>query len=232
MFSYATLRRPYISPSTSVLGWSWGSWFVGAFFGLPHSDFKAILTTVAKKPCPPAAIAWRRPLFLLFSASSLPALAAWKITFSDLNPPGASDSCAYAVSGSQQAGCAGIGGLNHAVLWSGAAGFFVDLHPSGTFESIALATSGTQQVGRVTVNVNGEPHAARWAGTAESFEDLHPRVGKSSVAFALDGARQGGYVMLGSWPTIQEHAAIFGRGRRIPSSICIPPGQPLPSSSP
>jgi len=164
---------------------------------------------VAKKRCSPAATAWRRLLILVFSATSLPAPAAWNITFSDLNPPGASDSCAYAVNGSQQAGYAGIGGLNHAVLWSGAAGFFVDLHPSGTFESIALATSGTQQVGRVTVNVNGEPHAARWAGTAESFEDLHPRVGKSSIAFALDGDRQGGYVVVGSWPSIQDHAAIW-----------------------
>lgn len=84
----------------------------------------------------------------------------------DLNPAGAIDSEANAVSNGQQVGVAYFDGRSHAGIWSGSASSWVDLNPAGAIDSEAYAVSNGQQVGSV------DGHAGLWNGTAESWVDL------------------------------------------------------------
>jgi hypothetical protein len=117
------------------------------------------------------------------------AAVADTITYTDLNPVGASYSCAGGVGGGQQAGVAGYYNGSHAAVWSGSAASFVDLNPAGAYWSEAYATSGGQQAGYADV---GGPHAALWSGTADSFVDLHPAGAYTSYAYAVSGGKQAG----------------------------------------
>ena len=59
--------------------------------------------------------------------------SAISITFTDLNPVGATSSGAYGISGARQVGYAMFAGEFHAALWYGSSNSFVDLHPAENF---------------------------------------------------------------------------------------------------
>lgn len=118
------------------------------------------------------------------------------ITYTDLNPSGATSSGAFGVCGAQQVGYAMIAGQMHAALWQGSANSFVDLHPSGASYSIAKATTGQSQVGFF---VSGNGHAALWFGTPGSLTDLNDGFA-SSEALGVSATQQVGNANFGTPP--------------------------------
>ena len=153
-----------------------------------------------------------------------PSAAAVTITYTDLHPGQASESSAYAVSGTQQAGRArlflpGLGIYDHATVWSGTAGSLLDLHPAGAVSSQVNGLSGSQQAGFAIVgsypgpfpNTNAQ-HAALWSGTAASFVDLHPAGAAYSLAHGIGDSQQVGAVRFdtNALPDLEhEHAALW-----------------------
>jgi hypothetical protein len=136
--------------------------------------------------------------------------AIWSGTadsFVNLNPVGADSSEVYATTGSQQAGVAGIGGVDHAGLWFGTAASFVDLHPtaSGAISSSASGATGTQQSGSVYFP-GSVVHAALWSGTPGSFVDLNPLGAVHSSATAITSTFQVGWAV---GATTGTHAGIW-----------------------
>ncbi|MCX6377846.1 MAG: hypothetical protein NTU88_17750, partial [Armatimonadetes bacterium] len=130
-----------------------------------------------------------------------------------LNPSGATQSCAFAVSGGQQVGRAEIGGDLHASLWSGTAASWVDLHPLGATDSQAYGVSGGKQVGHA--KIGGNEHAGLWSGTAQSRVDLHAllrgRIYKWSYAHSVDVSA--GEIWVAGWATNtstgKDHAMLW-----------------------
>lgn len=120
----------------------------------------------------------------------------------DLNPPGALQSRANSVAGSQQAGWAwpfeppepGGLGVRHPVLWSGTAASWVDMSfPASAGE--LNGNAGGQQIGTAYFGPN--THAELWTGTPGSPLDLHPAAASWSWGHDTDGAQQVGY----AWTT-------------------------------
>jgi hypothetical protein len=90
----------------------------------------------------------------------------------DLNPPGASQSHAYAVFRDQQVGTAYLP-VGHAVIWHGSPSNLTDLHVSAYIGTVAFATDGVQQAGYGALP-NNRNNAVVWSGTAASYVDLAP----------------------------------------------------------
>jgi hypothetical protein len=84
-----------------------------------------------------------------------------------------------------------MGGINHALLWTGSAGSVVDLTPAGFFEALAYGVGGGQQVGDGFISSVGW-HAVLWRGTAQSAVDLHPGGFSESHARGVAAGRQVG----------------------------------------
>ncbi len=120
---------------------------------------------------------------------SVPASAQWTVT--NLNPAGATESAAYGVGGSQQAGYAVVGGQRRASLWNGTAASWVDLNPAGSTQSYAYGVSGGQKVGVA------DYRASLWSGTATSRVDLSPAGASGSAAYGVSGGQQVGYAEVG-----------------------------------
>ena len=78
----------------------------------------------------------------------------------DLHPSGFTNSIAFGVSSGQQVGRGFIGGVPHALLWTGSPASVVDLHPSGFIASEADGVSNGQQVG--VGSVHGPFNARRF----------------------------------------------------------------------
>jgi hypothetical protein len=104
------------------------------------------------------------------------------------------DSLSFGVSGDQQVGYAGVGGIPHASLWIGTAASWVDLTPvSATGNSYAYGVERGQQVGSTTVMaIHNVFHASLWSGTAASWVDLNPAGPTESEAFGVSGGQQVG----------------------------------------
>ncbi len=137
---------------------------------------------------------FRRMIALLVAAWGWAAFGL-TISFTDLNPSGATSSGASGVNGNQQVGYALINGGLHAALWSGTSGSFVDLHPSSENYSIARAVFGSRQGGFIAT-VSG--NAALWSGTTASFLNLNP--GGSSDVYGMDREQKVGNVSFGGPP--------------------------------
>ncbi|MEQ1821527.1 MAG: hypothetical protein ABL949_03370 [Fimbriimonadaceae bacterium] len=88
-------------------------------------------------------------------------------TWTDLNPPGASDSF---ISQLGKVGGAVFNGVTHAGMWN-FANSFTDLHPPGAESSKCSARAGLIQAGEAVFG--GRRHAGFWTNTPESFVDLH-----------------------------------------------------------
>ncbi len=112
-----------------------------------------------------------------------------------LNPAGASESVAFAVSNGQQVGYARFGDQDHAGMWTGAAASWVDLSPPGTLFSFATAVADGWQVGYALMG-DSTYHAFRWTGTAASWVDLNPAGASSSFGTAAGPGQQAGNVEL------------------------------------
>ena len=149
-----------------------------------------------------------RVLGVLAAGVSLQAKAQFQVTFTDLNPVGATESRARAVEGTRQVGTAVLGGMNHAALWSGSAESFTDLHPAGPVSSEAFGLSDSQQCGYVMIN-NTTPHAALWSSTPGSIRGYESS--RSEGFGGLRGGRRptGRPVERGSWPNVYEHATLW-----------------------
>jgi hypothetical protein len=171
----------YAMSGTKTVGWAWGTtaalWNGTAASGLSGAAAFAISGT------------HEVGYVVVSSAGYIFHALLWSADGStvDLNPPNATSSFAYGVSGTQQVGSASTwDGGSSAGLWNGTADSWVELG-SGA----AYATSGTHQVGYAG------SHAALWSGTAASFVDLNPAVASSSQANGISGPYQVGYVNLG-----------------------------------
>src|SRR5262249_49922351 len=118
-------------------------------------------------------------------------------SWTELDPPGASFSYAYAADAGHQAGSVRVLGAQHASVWTGSPNGWVALRPAdpATWGSDALAVSGGQQVG---YSADWTVHAALWTGSAASWVDLSPPGATYSIAYAVDAGRQGGIVRLGA----------------------------------
>jgi hypothetical protein len=121
----------------------------------------------------------------------------------DLNPPGKSQSEAYAIAGNTEVGYAAdsLDGFDaHAMLWHGTAASAVDLNPAGFFASEALAASGPSQVG-FGVSASTELPTLRallWNGTADSVVDLSGSDDNDYLALGVGSGYQVGYEALRS----------------------------------
>ena len=131
---------------------------------------------------------------VLAAASFQPLVAAADITYIDLTAAGMDYSTAGGLYGTDVVGIAGMGGVNHPILWSGSASSYVDLTPAGSYGSSAYSISGSWQVGSFNVSPTGLAinHAALWSGTAASVVDLHPSWAVSSIAQGVSSSQQVG----------------------------------------
>ncbi len=128
----------------------------------------------------------------------------------DLNPPGFSQSTAWAVSADGLAGDGirpGWDGLTHALFWKGLARTAIDLNPTGFLTSTARGAASGCQVGwgrgAATSGVN---HALLWRGTAK-YTDLHPIGFDSSEANGAAGRFQ-----VGTGTRLGKQAGLVWRG--------------------
>jgi hypothetical protein len=108
----------------------------------------------------------------------------------DLNPPGATQSQAYAANEEFEVGYAQVNGFEHASIWSGSVDSWVDLHPQEATLSIAWGVSEANQVG--FVRIDGADRASLWAGSAASRVDLNPAGSSFSYAMGASGVYQVG----------------------------------------
>ena len=129
--------------------------------------------------------------------------------FNDRNPPGATSSAIYAMSGAElSAGSAQFDGPSRAILWIGPNPIpaVVDVHPEGAGSSEIFATNGTQHAGYI--ETEGIRHAAVWTGNSPgSIVDLHPPGMGESVLTGISRAVKVGYVD-SPFPAIR-HAALW-----------------------
>jgi hypothetical protein len=150
----------------------------------------------------------KRTLLAILVLAVIAANQTWGADYAatDLTPGGFSDSQAYGISGTQQAGYghgSATGEQNHALLWNGSASSYVDLNPTGSTYSAAWGNNGAYQVGQVGI-VGAK--AAMWSGTADSYVNLHPASGyTSSKAYGVSGTQQVGSAMAGGY----SHAMIW-----------------------
>ena len=135
---------------------------------------------------------------VLAAASFQPLAAAADITYIDLTAAGMDYSSAGGLYGTDVVGIAGMGGVNHPILWSGSASSYVDLSPAGSYGSSAYSISGSWQVGSFNVSPTGATinHAALWSGTAASVVDLNPSWAVSSIAQGVSSSQQVGLALL------------------------------------
>jgi len=141
------------------------------------------------------------PIIIIFSTMAVLAAASFEslvaaadITYIDLTAAGMDYSTAGGLYGTDVVGIAGMGGVNHPILWSGSASSYVDLSPAGSYGSSAYSISGSWQVGSFNVSPTGLAinHAALWSGTAASVVDLHPSWAVSSIAQGVSSSQQVG----------------------------------------
>ncbi len=164
----------------------------------------------------------------------------------DLHPAGATESEAYATSGSQQVGFVILSsgnGLHRASLWTGSAASWVNLHPEGAVYSLALGIDGSQQVGGA-----GFPgtnfHAGLWTGTAASWVDLHPPAATTSYTFDIDASHQVGWARVNgeyraslwtgtaeSWIDLSPAGTTFSRARGASGALQVGVAAPINGKS-
>src|SRR5580700_6012468 len=186
-------------PQNYVEGWAYGaggSLIVGTlitndggYFGFPHAalwqgsshTFTDLNPAGSCGSCSPGSNAYDTDgTYIAGSGGSPEHALLWKLsqlkTPVDLNPAGFSDSEAYAVNGSAQAGWAFSSTTNsyHAVLWHGTAASAVDLTPSTVSSAEATGLGSKSQVGCGTLVGMAVTHALLWHGTAASMKDLQP----------------------------------------------------------
>jgi hypothetical protein len=145
------------------------------------------------------------------AALALTAHAQWTVT--NLHPTStvtATRSRAQGCADAIQAGYAFVGGVDHALTWTGTGASAADRHPAGAqysrIYSIANFPSPPDAAGVARFNLD---HAARWSGPNFTFTDLHPAAGFSSVAYDTDGVQQVGIVYIGIPPAGQYHASVW-----------------------
>ena len=140
----------------------------------------------------PHALLWRGSSFI------------WK----DINPPGDTNSYAYATSGQQIVGSGGAS-YSHALLWSFSnLAAPTDLNPTGYSQSEAKGIYGSNQVG-YALTTSGTPtqHAIMWSGTAASALDLTPANATSASAYGLDSSVEVGCGIVS--PATTSHALLW-----------------------
>jgi hypothetical protein len=205
-------------PQYYVEGWAYGaggSLIVGTlitndggYFGFDHAalwqgsshTFTDLNPAGSCGSCSPGSNAYDTDgTYIAGSGGSPEHALLWKLsqlkTPVDLNPAGFSDSEAYAVNGSAQAGWAFSSTTNsyHAVLWHGTAASAVDLTPSTVSSAEATGLGSKSQVGCGTLVGMAVTHALLWHGTAASMKDLQPSGFTDSCARAAHGNVQVGY---------------------------------------
>jgi hypothetical protein len=130
---------------------------------------------------------------ITFAPAAVPAATQWTVV--NLNPPGATMSHAWDVTGTQQVGMATVGGRAQASIWTGSPLSWVNLTPAGAPAGEILGASATEQVGWALVG--GASRASLWRGTAESWTSLHPAGAASSDAIGIFGDQQVGWARIG-----------------------------------
>ncbi len=126
--------------------------------------------------------------------------------WTDLNPPGASDSWANETYRDRTVGYATFSGAVHATVWRGTGGAFLDLHPGGAIWSAAWGIQGREIVGQTGLP-GGSAHAGIWSGNAFSYSDVHPAGWANSYLIATDGKDQVGGVQNATFSI--QHAAVW-----------------------
>jgi hypothetical protein len=143
--------------------------------------------------------------WVVFFVAGDAAAVAYKATL--LHPlSGYSDSGGYGAWAGKQAGYGTIGGVDHALIWSGTAASVVDLHPSGYAFSRAGSVSGSRQLGFGYISATNRFRALMWQGTSASVVNLHPAGFQDSFGYSVVGEYQIGFAV-GSG--VGEHAILW-----------------------
>ncbi len=119
---------------------------------------------------------------------------AQTVTVTNLHPAGASQSVAYATTGTQQVGYATFDNSQQAAIWSGTLESFQDVNPDDASASVLNATSGEKQFGAAYSDIFAR--AAIFSG-GKTYIPLHPTISgvTASVITSYAGNTRGGYVI-------------------------------------
>lgn len=140
----------------------------------------------------------------------------------DLHPVGYSESHIYAAAAGQQAGYGVIGGVEHAIKWTGNGTQYLDLN--GTLDgSIINGMDSNRMIG--TGSSNGGPnHAMTWDVTTGAIVDIHPTTGFSETfGYGIAGSYACGFGT-GTATSNQAHALAWVSGHVIDLHSFLPSG--------
>jgi len=151
-------------------------------------------------------------LLTVAASAGLATLAHAQWTVTNLHPSAGARSRAQGSADGRQGGYAFVGGVDHAIAWTGTSASAQDVHPAGASYSriynVARAASDAA-ADAVGVARFGFDHAAHWSGSTYTFVDLHPADGFSSVGYDTDGTQQVGIVYIGTPPGGLYHASLW-----------------------